>query len=148
MRAWIVLAVTLLTSGCAHSLIMPMQSNGPLKTYPPTDPMSVGIYRVTKPYPAYDQIGLISYQTNAYNLNALYQQIRKDAAAAGAMAVVDVKISGEHHVEVVPEQRCEPRTHCDSSGNCWTDQVCHTEDVAEEVSTYTISGTLIREKTQ
>jgi hypothetical protein len=140
-------ALAVLATSCAHSTIVPNMEGGPLKTYAPTDPQTVGIYRVTKPYPAFDQLGTISYVAESDNLQALYDKIRRDAADAGAQAVVDVKIGGEHHVEMVPQQHCEPRTHCDAGGgNCWTEQECRTEEVPTEVSTYTISGTLIREK--
>jgi hypothetical protein len=148
MKLWILTLAVLVTS-CAHSTIVPVSTGGPLKTYPATDPVAVGIYRVTKPFPAFDQIGLISYQMGVYDMNSLYERIRTDAAEAGAQAVVDVKINGEHHVEMQPQQHCDPVTHCNMDGtNCWTEQVCRTDMVPVEVSTYTISGALIREKTK
>jgi hypothetical protein len=75
---------------------------------------------------------------DAFDLAAMYEQLRKDSAEYGAQAVVDVKTSGETHTEFVSQNKCTPHTHCNANGTCTTEDECHTEQVLTEVSTFPI----------
>jgi hypothetical protein len=132
--------------GCAHSTIVPFQLPGEQsKAYPPSNPKDVGIYRSEHPFASFVELGVISYRMGAYDLLAMYNQLRLDSGKYGAQAVVDVKVTKETHAESVTEQQCTPTTTCDSNG-CSTDNVCHSEQVLENVSTFLITGSMIREK--
>ena len=112
---------------------------------PPTAPDRVLVYRTQHPFDAFTEVGLISFRTNYLSLTSIYDQIRRDSAIQGAEAVIDVKIKGETHMEPEQEQRCEPKTVCDSNG-CTTNNECHFETVWRNVSTFTTEGSMIRRK--
>lgn len=113
------------------------------KSYPPTDPQSVGIYRVSNPFPSFKELGLISYRTGAYDIVSMYDQLRKDSSEYGAQAVVGIKVTKETHEETTYEQRCTPETTCNDNG-CTTQDRCETKAVTTHVSTFLITGSMIR----
>lgn len=135
-------------AGCAHSTIIPFQpsSIAAAKTYPPTLPAAVGIYRSEHPFDSFEELGLITFRTGELNLPKIYEQLRRDSALQGAEAVVDVMIKGETHTESKTVQECTPHTDCDADGKCETHQDCTTKWVDEEVTTFLIEGSMIRKK--
>jgi len=71
--------------GCAHSQIVPFQNFGQItQGASPTNPEDVGIYRSVHPFASYIELGAISYRMSSYDLDAMSEQLRKDAAECGA----------------------------------------------------------------
>jgi hypothetical protein len=136
-----------IVSGCAHSTIIPFQTEGAkVETTPTTDPNTIGIYRVTHPIASFEEIGLITFRSPGFDLNVIFAQLRKDAATKGAEAIVDLKLSGEEHIETLMTQVCTPNTTCDGNGACVTDQACSMQPSDQSVSSFLAEGTLIRSK--
>jgi hypothetical protein len=134
-------------SGCAHSTIIPFQPEGtPGEVAPPTDPNTIGIYRVTHPFASFDELGLITFRSPSFDLNVIFAQLRKDAATKGAEAIIDLKLSGEEHIETLMTQVCTPNIACDGNGACVTDQTCSMQPSDQSVSSFLAEGTLIRTK--
>lgn len=132
----------LLSVACAHqATIVPFQSQPPAS---PNSPESVGIYRQTNPFDKFRELGLITFKTGVLDMPRIYQELREDAGAQGADAVVDVKVKGETHTEWQTVTECTPVTDCDANGSCQTHDECHEEQVPEEVSTYAVEGSMIR----
>jgi hypothetical protein len=141
-----------LFTACAASQVTPFSrsENGEAAktiTYPVTNPAIVGIYRSTRPFTSFIELGLITFRSTSFDLGGMYDQIRKDAAKYGAHAVVDVKITDETHSETTSENKCSPVTTCEPDGsNCSTHDDCHVEEVPRQVQTFLMTGSMIRRK--
>lgn len=136
--------------GCApHSTIVRFDKPAekmPPPAFPPTGPETIGVYRVTKPFEPFQELGLISFRTDFFSLPAFYDQLRKDAGEQGAEAIVDLRVTSETHTEIVWERRCTPRTVCNTNGVCTTDEDCTDVPVSRDVTTFLAAGTMIRRK--
>lgn len=132
--------------GCVHSQVVLFGSPSitQVKSYPPTNPQDVAVYRSTNPISPFTEIGMISYHTGAYDLPTMYDRLRQDSAAYGAQAVIDIKITHETHTEMVYTPACHPETVCDFNGICNTTQVCDNQMIPQEVTTNLITGSMIR----
>ena len=138
--------VALLLAACAHkSTIIPFQQGAnKAVAVEPTLPDNVGIYRHSKPFKSYSELGLITFRTESYELPYIYKVLRTDAAAQGADAVIDTKVKGESHTEYKTEQKCVQRNVCDANGVCTNVDDCHDEQVAQNVTTYLVEGSMIK----
>jgi len=142
------LLIAALLASCAHSTIIPFQPlTGQIPaTYPSTRPEEVGVYRSSHPFPAFSELGLITFRAYQLDLPAIYNQLRRDSAAQGADAVVDVKIHGETHTEFETRSVCVPRNVCSPTGACTTEDDCHTETIPTTVTTFFVEGSMIRKE--
>ena len=134
-------------SGCAHtSTIVPFHKDelGQPEYSSPTLPIKVGVYRSTRPFSSFTELGLITFHSHHFHLKEMYDQIRKDAAAKGAEAIIDVKLKSETHTETNMVHNCNPVTTCDAMNICATDNQCTDQLISEDVTTFLIEGTMIK----
>jgi hypothetical protein len=141
------LSILITHNGCASSSsIVRFDSADPLRPHSTLDATQVGIYRTHGPYAVFAEIGLITLRSTVFDVPGIYERLRKDAAAQGAEAIIDLKIRSETHSETDSEQRCTPNTSCDANGQCTTANDCTTEWVTKDVTTYLSEGSMIRSK--
>lgn len=142
-----------LTAGCATSHIVLFQKSATGQQLTPVRaPDQVEVYRTANPFPKFTELGLITFHTSVFNLPLIYTQLRKDSSAAGADAVVAVKVTGESHQEAHEVshtvQDCMPDMSCDINGMCQSHQNCTDrtvwETVWETVTSYMVEGSMIR----
>jgi hypothetical protein len=150
------LLLALLFTGCADVHLVPFTQAG-AKHYSPKAPRLVEVYRSVIPFTPFEQMGVITVALPTRDLKAIYEELRRGAAAAGADAVVGVKIDMRSHDEAVmkevctQQETCIPETNCTSAdGSCTTENVCTPTPVCTNVLepkntvTYLGIGTMLR----
>jgi hypothetical protein len=143
-------------AGCAETHLVPFTQSGATH-YPSKAPRLVEVYRSVIPFTPFEQMGVITVTLPKRDLKSIYEELRRGAAAAGADAVVGVKIDMRSHDEAVMKevcvqrQTCLPQTTCTSeNGNCTTENVCTATPVCtnelepKNTITYLGIGTMLR----
>ena len=133
--------------GCAqHSTIIPFHRATEAAERPVRVAVNyehIGIFRSAHPFTRFDELGIITFRTNAPSLTMIYERLREDAAPQGADAVIDVRIKPESHTEMDAVPTCVPRTVCTVNG-CSTTNICSSRSIPREVSTFLVEGSMIR----
>lgn len=134
-------ATALFTAACAHSTIIPFR---PIPPHAAVAAEAVEIYRSRGPFESFQELGAITVRSPNFDIPWIYGQLRHDAGAFGANAVIDLKIKSEQHTEWRSDQSCTPIHECNAANQCTTREYCTPMTRPRLVTYFVAVGTMIR----
>jgi len=134
-------ALAPLVSACVQSTVVPFQPTTP---HPAVSLENVEIYRGRGPFQSFQELGAITVRSSRFDIPWIYRQLRRDAGAFGAEAVIDLKIHSEKHTEWRTDQHCTVVHECGANNQCTAREYCTPTSHPVLVTYFVAVGTMIR----